>query len=302
MVQIETIAYGGWQNCYRLSNHLIEMVIPGDIGFRVIRFGFVSGANEFFESEDDLGATGGDTWRFYGGHRLWHAPEDLTRTYIPDNSPVQVEQAGTMVRVTQPVEPLTHLQKIIEIEMSETEPQVTVTHRILNHGLFAVEFAPWALSVMRAGGTAILPLPPRGTHPENLVPSSNLTLWAYTDLSDPRWTFGQKYILLRQDVNATSPQKIGASVPDGWIAYANDGHLFVKQFEPQPFMNYPDMNSSVETFTNNLFLEIETLAPFQLTPPGGEAQHVEHWSLYDGIAVPRSDADVEANILSKIKG
>jgi len=48
------------------------------------------------------------------------------------------------------------------------------------------EFAPWALTVMPPGGTCIIPLLPRGTHPEDLLPGNLLTLWLYTDMSDPR--------------------------------------------------------------------------------------------------------------------
>ena len=39
-------------------------------------------------------------------------------------------------------------------------------------------------------------------------PNRNLVLWPYTDMSDPRWHFGKKYILLRQD-SARGPTKIG---------------------------------------------------------------------------------------------
>lgn len=301
MAQLEKIEYGGWKNCYRLSNGMIEMVIPGEIGIRVIRFGFIGDENEFYENKGDLGKTGGDEWRFYGGHRLWHAPEAMPRTYEPDNAPVTVEQDGSIVRVTQPIEPNTRLQKIIEIEMAEDAPQVKLRHIIRNHGAWLVEFSPWALSVMKPGGTAIIPLPPRGSHPENLVPSSTLTLWAYTDLSDPRWTLGQKYILLRQDIDAASPQKIGAFVPDGWIAYTNNGHLFVKKVETRPASRYPDMNSSIETYTDHLFLEIETLAEVWGVASGGAAEHIEQWFLYDDVPTPRNDAEVDTFVMPKLK-
>jgi hypothetical protein len=44
---------------------------------------------------------------------------------------------------------------------------------------------------------AIIPLPQRGTHPENLLPTTSLVLWQYTHMSNPRWTWGSQYILLR---------------------------------------------------------------------------------------------------------
>ena len=38
---MEKIKYAGWENCYRLDNGRIELVITGDVGPRVIRFGFI---------------------------------------------------------------------------------------------------------------------------------------------------------------------------------------------------------------------------------------------------------------------
>ena len=55
---MEKIAYQGWNNCIRLSNGIIELVITADVGPRVIRFGFIGAQNEF--DEDWLGVTGGD--------------------------------------------------------------------------------------------------------------------------------------------------------------------------------------------------------------------------------------------------
>ena len=99
---MEKIVYTGWPNCYRLANGLVELVVTTDVGPRVIRFGFVGGANVFKEYDAMLGLTGGDEWRIYGGHRLWHAPEGKPRTYCPDNGPVQIEEHPGFVRLIQP--------------------------------------------------------------------------------------------------------------------------------------------------------------------------------------------------------
>ena len=81
-MKIETIAYGGWDNCLRLSNDKIEIVITLDVGPRLIRLGFPGGPNHFKEFPETLGQTGGTEWNSYGGHRLWHAPEQMPRTYV----------------------------------------------------------------------------------------------------------------------------------------------------------------------------------------------------------------------------
>lgn len=299
-MQIEKIAYRGWQNCYRMKNELVELVLTADVGPRIIRFGFSRGDNEFKEFESQAGLTGGEEWRSYGGHRLWHAPEAMPRSYAPDNSPIEVMTGPTGLHAIQPVEELTGIQKEIEISLDETQAHARVVHRLRNLGLWPVELSIWCLSIMAPGGTAIMPLPPRGPHPENLLPTSTLALWAYTDLSDERLYLGREYVLLRQDPGNSAPQKIGASVPDGWVAYARGGRLFVKKFSYDPHADYPDMGSCFESWLNDEALELETLSPLTLLEPGEETEHVEDWYLLDGVPVPANEADVVASVLPAV--
>ncbi|MCZ7644174.1 MAG: DUF4380 domain-containing protein [Planctomycetota bacterium] len=290
--------YAGWTNCIRLANAEIELIATADVGPRVIRFGFIGGPNEFWECKPHLGQTGGDTWRIFGGHRLWHAPEHMPRSYMADNEPVRVEALPSGgVRLAPQVEPDTKIAKELELHLDPKANRVTATHRLRNEGLWPIELAPWALSVMAAGGTCVIPFPPRGPHPEHLLPASTLTLWKYTDLADPRYTFGTSSLLLRQDAARPKPQKIGAWNPEGWIAYANHGHAFVKRFPHVEGAPYPDRGANCEAFANGQMLEVETLGPLTKLAPGEAAVHVETWSLHRGVEAPRNDAEVAARIL-----
>jgi hypothetical protein len=90
-----------------------------------------------------------------------------------------------------------------------------VIHRIHNHTLFEIRLALWAISVIAVRGRAVLPLPKRGAHSENLLAQTSLNLWAYTDLSLPNWQFGQKYISFKQDPGTERAQKFGISRSGG---------------------------------------------------------------------------------------
>jgi hypothetical protein len=296
-MQIAKIDYKGWPNAYRLANGSIELVVTTDVGPRIIFFGFMGDQNEFKEYPDQIGQTGGEDWCIYGGHRLWHAPESIPRSYSPDNSPVCLQEYPGFVRLTQPVEATTGIQKEIEIALDAEAPHVRVTHRLRNINLWEVELAPWAMSVMAAGGVAILPLPPRQSHQQNLQPTHSITLWAYTDMTDPRWTWGKTHLLLRQDEARKDPQKIGLMAPDGWIAYARQGHLFVKRAGFVSGAAYPDYGSSLEVFTNDEMLEMETLGPLSGIEPKGAAEHVEDWYLFSHVPSPQNDEDVQVHIL-----
>ena len=300
---MQRVAYGGWNNCVQLKNKSAELVVTADVGPRVIRFALAGGANVFKEYSDMLGKTGGDEWRIFGGHRLWHAPEAQPRSYIPDNGPVKIEPLSggkTGLRATQPTEALTGIQKEIDVELLGDAAAARVTHRLRNTSAWPITLAPWALSVMAQGGTAVIPLPPPGEHTANLTPVSMLGLWAYTDLSDPRWTIGRRAILLRQDAAAKTPQKIGAFVPDGWAAYIRDGVMFLKTFAVDECAAYGDFGCSVETYTNGDMLELESVGPMSTLPPGGTVEHVENWFLVASVPTPKNDADVADKVLPAV--
>ena len=299
-ISIEAIDYNETLSGYRLSNGEIELVVTTNVGPRIIRAGFVGEPNLFAELPHATAPVGDRTWHIYGGHRLWVAPEGMPRSYYPDNDPVAVELVDNGLTVTAPIEDTTRLQKQMTVALSAETNQVTITHRITNKGPFAVQMAPWSLSVMAAGGVGLLPLPSRGTHPEMLVPTSTLTIWPFTNMSDVRWTWGEKVVMLRQDSTRTNSQKVGATVPDGWIAYANNGFLFIKRFEFDAGANYPDLMSSAELFTNHEMLELETLGGLTLLEPEATVEHVERWSLHRDIAVPSTPADVQATVVPHV--
>ncbi len=295
-VQVEKTEYKGWPNCYRVTNGEIELIVTGDVGPRVIRFGFTGGQNLFKEFPKQIGRSGEAQFQLRGGDRVWKAPEDPMATWAPDNVSVTVQMTPTGVIAREPVEPLTNLQKEIEVSMASSGTSVTVSHRITNRSLFTLEFAPWALTMMAQGGTAISGFPPRGTHPANLEATNPLVMWAYTNLADPRWKFTKKYLILRQDPNNGEAQKLGMFNPDTWAAYLLNHELFVKRTTSDPTRTYPDFGCSFESFTNNDFLEIETLGPITKVAPGQTVEQVEHWALYRNVSV-RDWADEELDHL-----
>lgn len=301
-VKIEKINYQGWPNSYRVTNGEVDLVITGDIGPRIMRYGFVNGQNLFKEFAEQMGKSGEPAWQTRGGHRVWAAPEDPVRTYPPDNSPVRIVVKGDVLEATQPVETQTGLEKQIVVKMAPSGTGVEVLHRIRNATLWPLEFAPWALTMMAPGGTGIHGFPPRGTHPEMLAPTNPLVMSAYSDLSDPRWKFTRKYLTLRQDPNNRVPQKLGSFNADTWGAYLLGSELFVKRYQADPSKQYPDMGCSFETFTNADFLELETLGPVSTVAPGGWVEHIERWTLHRNVQIREwTDAELDRVIAPLVR-
>jgi len=293
-VKVEQVTYKDFEKCYRMSNGTIELIATASVGPRVIYFGFAGRDNMFGEAPTITVDVGGDTWKIYGGHRLWHSPEMHPRTYVPDNKPVKAEVEDNRLRLTQETEGMTGIQKEMEISLDESANRVEVIHRLTNRGVWPVKLAAWALTVMNKGGTAIIPIP-QG-NPEELLPNWSMTVWPYTDLADPRVRWGTKYIMLTQDPTKMRRFKIGLQAQEGWVAYWRNNQLFVKTFTHEEGASYPDGGCSLEVFTNNEILEVESLSPLVELEPGEVVEHKETWLLFDKVTIGKDDASIDAQV------
>jgi len=296
---IEKTDYQGWRNCYRISNGEVEAVVTSDIGPRIMRYGFVGSQNFFKEFPDQLGKSGESAWVPRGGHRVWIAPEDPVKSYAPDNGPVRIEVDRGVLTATQPVEPLTGIEKQMAVTMAPSGSGVEVIHRLRNAGGAPYRLAAWALTMCAQSGVGIHGFPSRGTHPEVLAPTNPLVMWAFTDLGDPRWRLSKKYLALRQDPDNPVPQKLGSFHRRTWGAYLLNGELFVKQYQAEGDpTTYPDYGCSFETFTNADILELESLGPLTTLAPGQSVSHTERWSAHRDVHLTTwDDAELDRVLL-----
>ncbi|MBI4843007.1 MAG: hypothetical protein HY809_01605 [Nitrospirae bacterium] len=297
-VTIKKISFAGWENCVQISNGVVDLVATTDVGPRIIRYGFVGKKNELCVIKSTKGMTGGDEWRIYGGHRLWHSPEDRVRTYVPDNSPVAWHEIQDGIKLSQDVERLTGIKKEMEITLSSDSTEVHLLHRLINKGNAPVELSVWSLTAMATGGTEIIPNTGKDT---GLLPNRIISLWPYSELNDPRLFLRNKYIMLRQDPAVQQPFKLGIPNEKGWAAYFNNNHLFIKHCKHREGSLYPDFGVSYETYVNDFMLEMETLSPLKSMAPGSSAEHVETWKLFDNIALPEADEEeIETLLYGKV--
>jgi len=304
------VPFAGTANNVRLRNETVEVVVPTTYGPRIMGYARPGAANMFAEVSPRMQRVAtpfGEDWHIYGGHRLWAAPEDSVRSYYPDNRAVEVESAGHTLTVRQAAETHTGLAKQLAITLYERSSRVSVVHGLRNEGTAALELAPWALSAMAPGGTAIFPQPPFAPHPRALAPARPLVLWPFTRMSDPRYSWGDRFILLRQDSDRPEPQKFGFFNDCGFMAYARSGELFVKCHLPSPGP-HADFGCNAQTFTNELFLELESLGPMVTLAPSESVTHREEWFLFDDFedawssesALATSIAEVLARIAEQL--
>jgi len=262
---------------FRLNDLIIG--IPTEIGPRVLYLAhkMKPKVNLFKVIPQNTAQTGDEIWQIYGGHRLWASPEVMPRTYSLDNSPVKVKTSVENITIYGNPETSNSVQKQITFKPL-AEKGVAVVHSIKNIGRWPISFGCWAISIMPENGFAIIPLKPSKVDEPCLLPDRHVSLWPYTDLSDKRLKMKECYIFVKPNADNKSPCKIGAMANPSWAAYWANGTAFVKSFTKENG-EYPDYGCSVEVYTNNGMLELETLGPIRTVQPGQSLQHIETWNL-----------------------
>jgi hypothetical protein len=272
-------------DCVRLENEALALWLTCSVGPRVLGLALPGEQNLFAElPEYTLDCPGVGPYWLRGGHRLWYAPEDPRCTYLPDDDPLALTEIGNGLRVTQPIEESTGIQKSVTVTMPGPEARVIVDHTLHNRGYRPLELAPWAITQLKPGGMAVLPQPTAPVDEHGLLPNRHLVLWPYTQIDSPYITWGDQYLLVKATMQEGA-LKIGFPNPTGWLAYVVDDTLFVKRAAYHAGADYFDRGSSSECYCNPRFLELETLGPRTMLGPGESVSHRETWTIRAGVSL-----------------
>jgi len=282
-----------------LASESLRVDFLAEAGPRVVRL-FLAGSNENLLAElpDVRWDTPYGAYHARGGHRLWHAPEAFPRSSIPDDTAPTIEEVTDGVRLVQPTEEPTGVQKVMEIHLHGGRPALTLEHRLGNEGPGPVELAPWAITQLPLGGVAVLPQRAGRQDCPGLNPDRHLVAWPYTHWQDPRLLLRDDYLLVRADP-WPAPWKMGYFNRLGWVGYLRREVFFCKRFDPCPGKPHADLGCNVEVYCNDLFVELETLGPLCRLEPGESTSHVERWEFYSGLGHPE-EADAVWDLVAPL--
>jgi len=295
----------GWENCYRLTNEGVEMIVTADVGPRIVFWGLENGKNLLKLFENQLGRTNDEEWLLYGGHRLWAAPEDPHLSYLPDNQAVLVEfesgdgslsfirpadASGLERKLT--ILPLRQNQNVIksgsknDFGLTGKEMKALgsfiVRNEIINRSEEMIKTASWGITSFEAGGLGFMPLE-KNKEPEKALQANNrLNLWDYSSLADPAYQWEENRLEIQQ-AKAQRKQKVGTYTVKPWLAYHLDNLLSLIHLpmEQESTENYPDQGSNIEIYFDQEMLELETLSPWKSLQAGESVWHDEIWTLFD---------------------
>jgi hypothetical protein len=111
-----------------------------------------------------------------------------------------------------------------------------------------------------------------------------VVLWPYATWQDERLFADDDFVWI--DARPGEQElKIGL-LARGWLGYLRSGVFFLKRFDPQLTLPHPDLNTNAQLYCNQIFLEMETLAPLTLLEPGQSSVQLETWEIYRMEDVP----------------
>ena len=275
-ISCEEKNYKNFGKCLFVSDGSVNIIASLEFGIRILALFKSGGENLFYEQEKDSSyLCTKEGWRIYGGHRLAFAPES-EKTYWPDNAPVRYTVLNNCIRLEQEEDGYLNIAKSMEISFTGNPCELSVVHRISNTGSRELTGAPWAITAMAGGGSMILPWDPPESFTE--APNRFVSIWNSTSLSDPRLSFADEYIEIKQ-LPVDNYFKMGFYSPKGTIRYKNKGCEFIKTTALEKNKNYPDNNVNLEVFSCRHMMEIETLAALRSLKPGESCEHRELWSI-----------------------
>ncbi|MCC6687084.1 MAG: hypothetical protein IT205_08855 [Fimbriimonadaceae bacterium] len=283
---MEETNFEGWR-CAVLRSGEMSAYVTLDVGPRVIGLEFEDSGNLFYVKPETRGRTDLTGYNGYGGHRVWTSPELTSRTYEPENSPVdtwigQAQDENPSLTTSYGFRPLlgpSMLEKTLFV--SPFAGGFELAHQVHNVAPAVQEVAPWAITVMRPGGECLIPGHVTTPMPAAAkLPSRSIVLWPYTRLDDPRYTWGNDAIRLQQNPLIDGQTKFGAFVEKGIACYVTDGFLFVKRFGADLRGQYPDFGANFEAFTRHDMLEVETLGHMRRLATGESVLHYESWFVF----------------------
>lgn len=277
-MEVKQEQYLGFQ-CLRLSNGRISAWLTEEVGLRLIGLALTDSSNLLAElPQAIIPVEGGPDYKLRGGHRLWYGPEDPALTYLPDDQPVETKVEAEYLEQRQPVDQSTGIQKSWRVALSPAAAKLTIEHEFTNTGQEPIRLAPWAITMLKPGGVAILPLPSEPSDSHGLQPNRQIVLWPYTPVGSEFIEWRDDAIFVRADMKSNA-LKIGAPNPAGWLAYLYKEFLFVKWADYDAGADYIDKGASSQLYCSPDVIELETLGPLLTLAPGQRVEHRETWSL-----------------------
>lgn len=292
-------SYQYYGRCLRMENDQMELLITVDVGPRIIFLAAKGGENLLYNAKEGTRIDRSplykqvfgedEEYHFYGGHRMWLAPQRHIHTESPDNVPVAVTEVDNGVTLTCPEARVIGFVSSMTVVMDPAKPRITVSCSFTNTHDEPKQNAAWQITQCAPGGVVFVPFSaaakPRKAFSEMtledvsqpLKPTAALIKFIGS-IDDPRIGLDDRYLTMAFD-STRYPLKLGTQNTWGFAMYANRGYMMRWDFAYDINGEYTDGGCSFETYTDAEFTEVESLGQYQTFARGETITHTETISL-----------------------
>jgi len=290
--------YASWTNSVLLNNGLVEAVIVPSAG-RVLQFRFSGSSNgAFWENRNLYGQTATPTsWNTegsFGGDKAWPSPQSDWGWPPPsgfDGSPNQVAITNGVVVLSSPEDPTYRIRvtRVIELKFDEPVMRITTTfQRTAATTLTNKQLGTWIITQLQEPVGCYVP-----------VPQPSIFTNGYAQLGNGMPAqFRNTNTVISFTRDAAAAHKLGFdSGVLVWVGANVALRIDAPRLSGLPASSYPDGGCSTEIYTNPgtnaAYVELESLGPLYLLPPGAKKDFVTTYTLFH-----RTQTDPDAEALS----
>lgn len=297
-VQVNKIAYQGWQDAIEIENGVVRLVVVPAIG-RIMHYGFANGENILWsdpqyhgqvlpEGMPNLDAAGKFVWTNFGGDKVWSNEQSEFEqinghSWPPDHAfdgaAHQAELLPDGVVITGPVSEYNGARSVREIRLAAEGTRVEIHQRLeklaiaANADLEPLRYTIWNVTQIRPPEQTFYPLNPHSHfdlrfHPFGFAASAAMRNFTIK---------GDIGIFVPDPVQS---QKTGAD-SDRWLAGIVGDVALVEFFRRDATQRYPDGGLSAEVYTCADYTELELLSPWVYLQVGEILQHPIAWELLE---------------------
>lgn len=302
----QIVSFYGYDDCIRLSNGRVEVVLCPAAGGRVLKYA-VHGQNVLYLPPGDEG------W-------VWDESSNRGRMNAGrfDIGPEQVVPArprlwqgrwegkitgALSAELVSPVDPGPGVRLIRTFELDETTSRLSCTQTIESHSDEPVEYCHWSRTFANGHGTCIIPLSRPMRFSEGYVRYDPPGKMLNMKPSDPHIQRQGDFLIV---TDRPKYPKLGFDSYAGWLAYHSPQDLlFVKKFPTYPDRAYNEVAGLTISvwYPDNDMVELEPIGPKErLEKRGDRASFEEVWFLLEHACPSGGQVNVQevAAIVEKL--
>ena len=294
-MSIQKITFEGLQ-AVELKTPSMRLVAVTETGPRIAHLSGAGGENLLLWTP---GKYKRGEWDLCGGHRVWvtrPGADEAEDAYRPDNGQCELEIFEHGFRITSPIDPVTNLEKGIEVRILNDE-QVDVKNFVTNRSELLFSAGIWALTCTVPG--------PNDTYMIPVGDGSDWDCFSYTifrcwgghgqgGINDEQWTFGNDALHINPE---GKENKRMVQSHKGILAMLDrqNQQVFIKQSSYDPDGTYP-LNNNIAAYIgpDNFMVEMETMGVQKTVKPNQTLEHSEIWTIKSVSDMPQNAKTLES--------